>query len=362
MSILRITPQANKTAQHSGLLVAVEPCEITLVGYATAIADDPACLRVRVYVCGVEVARFPQPDSGDVWAASDDDATCTLNTNTVQALASFCHPSRCNPVQSRECTVLVDKATTPKKLVCSFPSTLKNWPQTAGIDVPYDLGGWQDDVAAMQLATSALRSEFEGHDHSDGSVSHNSLTDIGVLSHAGIDSQLLSLGSSLSTAQNDISANEGRINGVESGLSLHTHNGSDSQILSHAALSGIGTRTHAQLESDTTEVANALSLTKDQYNAHRHTGTDGTAKVALASVEGTAALLSRISAAETTITALTNAIAALDAAAVKKQTTLYSVTAPVDGVYRNITDELTGDQLARAIPTLVADLKERGIL
>jgi hypothetical protein len=68
-----------------------------------------------------------------------------------------------------------------------------------------------------------------------------------------------------------------------------------------------------------------------------------------------AALLARLAAAEA-------AIAALDAAAVKKQPALYTVTPPPSGAFRAVSEVMTGDEVARMLPTLLQDLQERGVL
>jgi hypothetical protein len=75
--------------------------------------------------------------------------------------------------------------------------------------------------------------------------------------------------------------------------------------------------------------------------------------LAVGSVE--AALLARLVAAEA-------AIAALDLAAVKKQAALYTVTPPPSGVFRTVSEVMTGDEVARMLPTLLQDLQERGVL
>jgi len=48
--------------------------------------------------------------------------------------------------------------------------------------------------------------------------------------------------------------------------------------------------------------------------------------------------------------------------AVKKQDTQYTVEIPSEGGYRDIHEHMTGDQLAKAIPTIVFDLQSKGVL
>lgn len=360
MTTLKITALENKTAYITGMVVVVEPCTVTLVGMAQYISD-PNQLRLRLRVNRVDVARFPDAE-GDVWTADGADATCVLNTNTVQALAAF---SGCQCNGARECTVLVEKITTPKALYCSSVINLRNWPQVVGADVPYNLATWPDDLDAAQEAISDLESAYEIHDH-DGTdspkVDHANLLNAGTLTHAVLESSITALENGLTGAEESIDTLQTDVTAAGIALSLHNHNGTGSEILSHAGLSGIGTRTHDQLEADTHAVdVKAIALAAS-YNAHAHTGADGTAKVALANVDGWAAILARLEAAEAAVVTLTNDLAALDAAAVKKQTTLYTVTAPEFGTYRNINENMTGDQLARSIPTIVADLAAAGVL
>jgi len=75
--------------------------------------------------------------------------------------------------------------------------------------------------------------------------------------------------------------------------------------------------------------------------------------LAVGSVE--AALLARLVAAEA-------AIAALDLAAVKRQATLYAVTPPPSGVFRTVSEGMTGDEVARFLPTFLKDLQDRGVI
>jgi hypothetical protein len=145
-------------------------------------------------------------------------------------------------------------------------------------------------------------------------------------------------------------------------MAVHNHNGDTSQQLSHAGLTGIGTRTHGQLESDTSAVNAKVDVQTDLYDAHEHTGADGTSQVSLGNVLGWAAMLARLEAAEAAVTALTAALEVLDGEAVKKSVTAYTVTAPEFGTYRNISEDMTGDELARSIPTIVADLQAKGVL
>lgn len=361
MTTLKITPLENKTAYITGLVAVVEPCAVTLVGLAGQITD-PNSLRIRLRVKGIDIARFPDA-AGDVWVADGDDATCTLDTNTVEALSVF--GSGCTCLGSRECTVLVEKITTPKTLFCSSAINLKNWPQVDGADAPHNLATWTDDLAAAEEAIADQVAAFDLHKH-DGTdtpkVSHGDLLGAGTLAHSVIESSISALELALTEAEGDITVLQTDVNDAGIAFSVHNHDGVTTQQLSHSGLSGIGTRTHAQLESDTAAVVATATARKALYDAHTHTGTDGTEKVALANVDGWAAILARLEAAEAAVVSLTNDLAALDAETVKKTETLYTVTAPAFGTYRNINEDMTGDELARSIPTIVADLQTAGVL
>lgn len=365
MTSLKITPHENKTAYSTGMLVVVESCSITVTGAGSYIAEDPMSLRFRVYACGKEICRFPLVDT-DEWSIDGEDATCIVNTNTAQALEVFRNKPHCNPLQTRDCFVIVDKVNEPKALLCSFNSTLKSWPQAQGEDTPYDLTNWPDDLDAAQDAILALQIALVQHDHSlnnGATVSHDNLSDKGSLTHPQLESFRTDTIASIGTITEDVSEMEEAVTDLTSAFQIHGHTGGAfGEIISHSSLSGIGTLNHDQLESSITARVIAHGSLSDHYNAHKHTGVDGTGKVSLSDVDGVAAMVARLEAAELTIANLTSALSTLDAATVKKQVTLYSVTAPVSGAHRNITENMTGDQLAASIPSIVADLQARGVL
>jgi hypothetical protein len=360
MSTLLITPLSNKTAYVTGMIVAGEPCDITLTGLAHHITT-PNSLRIRVRVKGVDVAVFPAEVS-DVWLASSDDATGTLDTNTVEALAAF---GSGNCAASVECTVLVEKITAPKELFCSFTANLKYWPPVVGVDAPHNLATWPDGLAAAVAATEALQAEYDAHNHAEGDptqVDHDDVLNNGTVSHTDLEAAITAIEGDVSAAEGNIGTLQSDMDAAEALMAVHNHNGDTSQQLSHAGLTGIGTRTHDQLESDTADVDAKVNENKLAYDEHAHTGTDGTPQVAIGSVLGWAAMLARLEAAEAAVIALTAALEVLDAAAVKKSVTAYTVTAPEFGTYRNISEDMTGDELARSIPTIVADLQAKGVL
>jgi hypothetical protein len=360
MTTLNVQLLDNKTAYATGMVVVVEPCQVVLKGYGDDIAD----LRVRFCVRGREVARFPLEEA-DVWTDTDGDAVCEVNTNTVEGLSVFKTRNCSCDLESYECLVLIEDIVAPKALICSFKTSFKNWPQVDGAEVPYSLAAFPDTVAALQDSLAALQAEYDAHDHSTDDpqqVAHSSLVEIGDNSHADIDAALSSLTASLAEAQDDIVTNETEIATVADAVASHVHNGTSSQQLAHSWFSGIGTKSHDQLEALIAAGVASTTALIESYEAHKHTGGDGTVVVSISDVDGWAAEEARIVALEGAVAALTAALAALDAEAVKKQTTLYTVTAPVAGIYRNINEDMSGDELARAIPTIVADLKARGIL
>lgn len=361
MTTLKITPLSNKSAAVTGIVVVVEPVAVTLVGLAAYIST-PNQLRIRLRSKGIDIARFPD-QAGDVWTVSGLNATCTLDTNTVQALSIF--GSGCSTMGSRECTVLVEKITTPKALFCAATINIKNWPQVAGADVPHNLATWTDDLAAAQDAIADQVQAFDAHNHAAGSptqVAHGDLLGAGTLTHTVLESSIAALEVGLTAVENDILGLEADAEDIDLLLSVHNHNGVTSQQLSHAGLSGIGTRTHDQLEADTHAVDVKAIALKASYDAHAHTGADGSPKVVLSDTVGYAALLARLEAVEAALVVANDTIAALDDATVKKSVTMYTVTAPQFGTYRNISEDMTGDQLAACLPTIVADLQAKGVL
>lgn len=361
MTTLKITPLSNKSASVTGIVVVVEPVAVTLVGLAAYIST-PNQLRIRLRSNGIDIARFPD-QAGDVWTVSGLNATCTLDTNTVQALSIF--GSGCNTMGSRECTVLVEKITTPKALFCAATINIKNWPQVVGADIPHNLATWTDDLAAAQDAIADQVQAFDTHNHAAGSptqVAHGDLLGAGTKTHAVLESSIDEIQGVVTGALLDIGLLQQSDASQAIAFVAHNHNGVTSQQLSHAGLSGIGTRTHDQLEADTHAVDVKAIALKASYDAHAHTGADGSPKVAFSNIEGMAVILGRLAAVEEALAVANETIAALDASTVKKSVTMYTVTAPQFGTYRNISENMTGDQLAACLPTILADLQDKGVL
>lgn len=99
---------------------------------------------------------------------------------------------------------------------------------------------------------------------------------------------------------------------IASLIAAHTHDGTTSSQLDHSALTGIGTKTHEELE------------------------------IAMAAAESD--------------------IDTLEDEAVKQSDEGYTITEPDGGALREISEDMTGDELMRAIPTLVADLRAKGVI
>jgi|GEM_PF-5724826 len=99
---------------------------------------------------------------------------------------------------------------------------------------------------------------------------------------------------------------------IASLIAAHTHDGTTSSQLDHSALANIGTKTHEELEID--------------------------------------------------LAAAQSDIDTLDGEAVKQSDEGYTITAPDGGALREISEDMTGDELMRAIPTLVADLRAKGVI
>lgn len=359
MTTLKITPTMNKGAQLTGVLAVAESVEVTAVGLGTYIAD-PNVLRLRVLHKGAEIARFPL-EVEDEWTAAGDDAICTLTLNTVEALALF---ATCrNAYASKTCQLFVE-LTDPNTLFVAADFELRNWPQVEGEDVPHDVTEWPTALADAVAAHDALDAEYDAHTHGEGDptqVDHDDLLNNGTVSHADLEATVTAIESDVDTAEGYIAALQVAQDAYAAAIAAHNHNGSGSQQLSHAGLSGIGTLTHDQIETALTAVDAKADANKLAFEEHAHNGTDAPA-IPLDSITGWAAMLARLEAAEAAVEALTVALAVLDGAAVKKATTLYTVTAPALGTYRNINEDMSGDQLARSIPTIVADLQAKGVL
>ena len=70
-----------------------------------------------------------------------------------------------------------------------------------------------------------------------------------------------------------------------------------------------------------------------------------------------------LSGIQTDITNLQFALNVLNNESVKKvQSSNYVVTDPSNGPVRNISEDMSGDDFQAAVPTIVSDLKNRGVL
>lgn len=70
-----------------------------------------------------------------------------------------------------------------------------------------------------------------------------------------------------------------------------------------------------------------------------------------------------LSGIQTDISNLQSALNVLNNESVKKvQSSNYVVTDPSNGPVRNISEDMSGDDFQAAVPTIVSDLKNRGVL
>lgn len=360
---LTVTPiVGTKRVMLEGAVAAGELVAVTAVGCQAYIAGG---LRIRVRKGASEIARFPLED-GDTWVADGDNAICELNLNTVQSLALFTG----RPDTATVSCIMVVEMTVASDLTLTAvsPITIHNWPKAVGDAVPYNLTGWDDDLDAVVSDVAALEAEFDAHAHTgaDNSVvvSHTSLTEIGTKTHEELEAEDAALGvlvdgldGDMTTAQASIVTNAGKIAG-------HAHTGADGSVaVSHASLADKGTLTHVQVEAAIEAVDDKADANAGLIADHAHTGSDGSAQIAASNLDGYAALLARLEAAEATVASQQAVIDALAATYLAIPVTAnYTVTAPTSGEYRNIREDMTGDQLARCIPTIVQDLIDRGVL
>lgn len=332
---------------------------------AADFIDDGLRLRIRHH--GKEIAMFPLDDT-DQWLNDDGDAVCELSMRTVQGFYAF---ARRPDISHIKCTVIVD-CTEPGARTLNMAEAIQvnNWPtEPSGSPQPIDIPQW-----AMLM--TALRSDFDSHTHTGGSdgqvLNHASLSNIGTRTHAeleqdigDVEAGIQGVESDLDIAEGRLDTAEGKIQALENFAPSHSHTGgAQGQKLNHGDLNGIGTRTHAELEGDIQAVDQKADAAGLAVTTHDHSGGADGPVLDITGMNGYSSLDGRVTTAESKI-ALLETFRDVTAPATylaKPSSANYTVTAPIGGEYRNIREDMTGDQLARCLPTLVQDLINAGVL
>lgn len=157
MSVLTITPNLErKTAKIVGTVSAGEKVSVRLKDCASLLTPT---LRVNVRFCGHLMAAFPIPETADAFVTDGDDLTFTLNLCTVQMMRRF----RKVPELDVE-MVLDDTGADVRQMYFKDFLTVLGWPQNPGHDIPVDLSGYTDKIAALESDIAGMGERIDQHE------------------------------------------------------------------------------------------------------------------------------------------------------------------------------------------------------
>lgn len=156
-SSLTITPNIErKTARIVGIVSAGEKVAVRLVGCSALLTET---LRIRVNCLGKMMAAFPLPDTEDAFTVDGEDLTFTLNLCTKQMLHRF------RRLPEMECGfILDDTGADVRQMYFAEPHTILGWPQVPGFDVPIDLSGYADKIAALENDIAGMGERIDQHE------------------------------------------------------------------------------------------------------------------------------------------------------------------------------------------------------
>lgn len=157
MSVLTITPNLErKTAKIVGTVSAGEKVSVRLKDCASLFTPT---LRVNVRFCGHLMAAFPIPETADAFVTDGNDLTFTLNLCTVQMMRRF----RKVPELDVE-MVLDDTGADVRQMYFKDFLTVLGWPQNPGHDIPVDLSGYTDKIAALESDIAGMGERIDQHE------------------------------------------------------------------------------------------------------------------------------------------------------------------------------------------------------
>lgn len=192
---MTITPlfDGNKQMTVQGYASVNEYVSVTVVGVASIVADK-LVLRFTSPSGRVEYARFPA-ETGETWAVSGDDVTCTLKLNTPALQLVF--RNRCAD-EVEGAVVLLENGTT-NNLYAKGGTVIGNWIQN-----PLDPVAGSAQMQA-QIDVIAGRVAEHQHDGSEDSAQfpHNNLTERDAAgAHPAIEAGVANAALAAVTAQN----------------------------------------------------------------------------------------------------------------------------------------------------------------
>jgi len=212
MTTLTLTPNfTSKTLHSDGKVCVGEKVDVSVIGVTEA---QSANLRVRFRYGGVTVAVYPL-EVGDVWVYASSTATANMNLNTDLFRDLY---EGFEDRDKLQCVIVVDNPD-DENMYSSSQMQVGNWPAEKGLDVPYSLSAYQDDIAALKVSISEIEqgiSDTEqfvaSHTHNGGTsqqLQHGNLLGIGNNNHAQIDAALTAFSASIQTVSD--SANDARV-------------------------------------------------------------------------------------------------------------------------------------------------------
>jgi hypothetical protein len=218
MTTLVITPDFDdKVLVATGKICVGEKVDVTIVGVTEAQSAD---LRLRFRYDGNTVAVYPTAES-DVWtyAGTSASATIDLNTDVFRALYEGFEDR-----DKLACVLIVDNPD-DQNMYSSAKIQVGNWPVEAGADVPYSLSTYHDDVAQLQAdvsdleaASTATDALVASHNHQGGAsqvLAHNDLTGIGTRTHDEIEVSLTAIEASQGTIQIEATGLRNDLNSIK---------------------------------------------------------------------------------------------------------------------------------------------------
>ena len=145
-SELTITPDyERKTAKVKGVVACGEHVAVRIANAAQYQTDS---LRLRVCFNGHTIAKFPLADE-DAWEADGEDLTCTLNTNTIQAMRLCCAPEQ-------ECLFVLEDVNSAL-LLCVSEHDMMGWPHGRGNDEIVNLDGTVARLGELAAAVTDIQ-------------------------------------------------------------------------------------------------------------------------------------------------------------------------------------------------------------
>lgn len=255
MSGLSITPTfSTKSIKVAGTSAVGELVPLTINGLSSATG-----LRVRVRFDNVDCARFPDVEE-DAWTFNAGVATGLINFNTVQMRKAFVDMGD----RERVPFGIFIEQNSDQILSASGTISVLNWPANSGEDAPYSLNDWPDVVGELDARLISLVLDLE--DHKADAAAHAELF--------ALKANASDLGAHIDNTSNPHGVTPAQIGGVtESAFIGHTEGPTAHATLfsGKASASAFGSHIEGQTKSHAV-LDNALDGIIDDFNNHDHSG------------------------------------------------------------------------------------------